>query len=273
MNDLIEPPTDVPPLPALDVIQKYNAHMRGNTTGPNCVDPNQCRGDCCSIMIDIPRVLAELYVSQEWLEPGQLRRGGPFAFRLGVSPETAKCVFFDPEVNGCRVHFTGFKPPQCWIYPVGFTSGVKTCKKGYDWDIIDPEKACVAENLLEDYKEFSLEEARHEVELLEASFAEKDQFLRNALVSLPPRKFVGFSWGYSGLEVADAGGNSLQLKSTCEVFVPDCPRDFIKCPHLCTPLVDTIIGRYAQNLGRYYQNEECLELVQFREVKAKKDVE
>jgi Fe-S-cluster containining protein len=223
-------------------------------------------------MIDIPRVLAELFVTQGWLQPCQLRRGGPFAFRLGVSPETAKCVFFSPQINGCRIHFTGFKPPQCWIYPTGFSAGVKTCKKGYDWDIVDPQKARAAENLLEDYKAFSLEEVRHEIELLEASFAEEDQFLRNALASLPPRKFVGLSWGYSGLEVADAGGNSLQIKSTCEAVVPDCPRDFMECPHLCSPLVDTIIALYAQNLGRYYQNEESVELLQFRELRAKKEV-
>ncbi|HMF32923.1 MAG TPA: hypothetical protein VKK79_15985 [Candidatus Lokiarchaeia archaeon] len=267
MDTPLEPPANVPSDPFLDVIREYNALMRDNTTGPNCVDPTQCRGDCCSIMIDIPRVLAELYVEQGWLSPGNLRRGGPFAFRLGVSARTAKCVFFDHDLNGCRAHFTCFKPPQCWIYPTGFDAGVKTCKKGYEWDIVDPAAAREAEILLEKYKTLSLEEVEGEVPLLKASWVKIEQTLRATLGNLPPRKFVGMTWGYTGLGVADAEGISLQARSACLQTVPDCPQDFIECERMCPAVIEWVLEQYAPKLDLFFQNEECGELLQLRDLK------
>jgi len=253
--------------PILTVIQRYNDLMRDNTLGPDCVDPAKCRGDCCSIMIDVPRVLVELYLSQKWLAAENLRRGGPFAFRLGVSDSTAKCVFFNPRINGCGVHFTGFKPPQCWIYPIGFTKGEKTCKKGYTWDIINAEKAREAEILLEDYKAFSIEEAREEVPRLKAGWATLRLIIAGKMKTIPPSRFLGMTWGFEGLQPLDGAGFSLQIKAICTEVLPECQKHFMECPSMCERVVDTIIERYESHLDLFFQGSESVEILQVRDLK------
>jgi Fe-S-cluster containining protein len=263
----LAPPAKPPTHSALVVIQRYNALVRDNTTGPNCVDPAQCRGDCCSIMIDVPRVLVDLYVDQGWITSAELRRGGPFAFRLGVSDQTAKCVFFDPRLNGCRVHFTGFKPPQCWIYPTGFAKGEKICKKGYTWDLIDGDKAVKAEQLLEEYKAFSLEEVQGEVARLKAGWAKSRPALSNKLKSIPPARFLGMTWVRDGLQPLDAAGYSLQIKGICESSGGTCAKDFMECGAMCELVVEAILSRYENRLDLFYQRAECMELLQMRDLK------
>ncbi len=263
----LAPPVKPPTHSALVSIQRYNALVRDNTMGPNCVDPAQCRGDCCSIMIDVPRVLVDLYLDQGWITPAELRRGGPFAFRLGVSDQTAKCVFFDPRLNGCRVHFTGFKPPQCWIYPTGFAKGEKTCKKGYAWDLIDADKAAKAEQLLEEYKAFSLNEVQSEVPLLKSGWNATRPELGKKLKSIPPARFLGMTWVRDGLQPLDAAGYSLQIKAICESSGRGCTMDFMECGAMCEHVVEAILGRYESHLDLFYQRAECIELLQIRDLK------
>lgn len=262
----IAPPKTDPTHPALVVIKQYNELMRDNTTGPNCVDPTRCHGDCCSIMIDVPRVLVELYLNQGWIMPEELRRGGPFAFRLGVSDRTAKCVFFDTKVNGCKLHFTGYKPPQCWIYPTAFTKGEKTCKKGYTWDLIDCDKATKAEYLLDKYKLFSLEEVQGEVPKLKAGWKMIRSELCNKLRKIPPAQFLGMSWVLNGLQPLDKAGFSLQVKAICESARETPPKDFMECGSMCERVVDAILDRYESHLDLFYQHSECVELLRLRDL-------
>ncbi len=260
----LAPPPTLPTHPTLVVIQRYNELVRNNTTGPNCVDPAKCHGDCCSIMIDVPRVLVEFYLEQGWITPPELRRGGPFAFRLGVSDRTAKCVFFDHKVNGCRLHFTGFKPPQCWIYPTGFTKGEKTCKKGYIWDLIDADNATKAEQLLEEYKIFSLDEVKSEVPRLKASWTKNRPKIATKMGVIPPARFLGMNWGFEELQPLDKAGFSLQVKAICELNRGDCKKDFMDCGSMCERVVDAILGRYESHLDLFYQHAECVEFLQVR---------
>ncbi|OLS13918.1 MAG: hypothetical protein RBG13Loki_2467 [Promethearchaeota archaeon CR_4] len=263
----LRPPTVVPSNPILKVIQRYNDLMQNNTIGPNCADPTQCRGDCCSILIDVPRALIELYMKEGWLEAGHVRRGGPFAFRLGVADNTAKCIFFDPQINGCRVHFTGFKPPQCWIYPTGFTKGEKTCKKGYSWDIINEEKARAAEILLEEYKKFGIEDAREEVARLKADWATLRLIVAKKLKMIPPSHFLGMTWGFEGLQPLDEAGFSLQIKRICKDGLPECEKDFMECAVMCERIVDAIVNRYGSYLDLFFQGSESREFLRIRDLK------
>ncbi|MEJ2252257.1 MAG: hypothetical protein P8Y97_21665, partial [Candidatus Lokiarchaeota archaeon] len=48
----------------IDLIEEFNSLMSSAISGPNCIDKDVCRGDCCSIEIDIPKVLAKRYIEE-----------------------------------------------------------------------------------------------------------------------------------------------------------------------------------------------------------------
>ena len=75
-----------------------------------------------------------------------------------------RCVFYDPELNGCLLHNTGAKPPQCWVYPTGLDpeTAKDTCKKAKGWRIIDPDAVKEAEEALQLYVSTSRQEAEEE---------------------------------------------------------------------------------------------------------------
>ena len=100
-----------------EVIEKYNSLMSEAIEGPDCTDPKKCKGDCCSIKIDVPKVLAEEYIKRGYASKDDFIRSDVFSFHLRFDENTGKCFLFDKEKNGCSVHNSGIKPPQCWIYP------------------------------------------------------------------------------------------------------------------------------------------------------------
>jgi len=77
-----------------------------------------CNGDCCSIKIDVPKILAEEYIKRGYAIKKDFIRSDVFSFKLRFDNEKRKCFLYDKKINGCLVHSSGIKPPQCWIYPI-----------------------------------------------------------------------------------------------------------------------------------------------------------
>ncbi|MBN1801019.1 MAG: YkgJ family cysteine cluster protein, partial [Candidatus Lokiarchaeota archaeon] len=151
----------------ISLVQKYNYLMGQAIQGPNCVDPTICLGDCCSIRIDVPKKLAEEYIKRKYAKETDFIRSNIFTFQLRFNESTTKCFLFDKSINGCSVHDSGIKPPQCWIYPTGFSSEDKIpikCKKASGWFIMDKEKAQKAKKLLDEYINLCKIEAEEEKE-------------------------------------------------------------------------------------------------------------
>jgi len=104
------------------ILRRYNRLMKEAIDGPNCIDPNICHGDCCSIKIDVPKVLANEYIKNGWATKDDFIRSDVFSFHQRFDDISGKCFLFDKSLNGCSVHETGIKPPQCWIYPTNFSN-------------------------------------------------------------------------------------------------------------------------------------------------------
>ena len=124
--------------PILPLVKKFNTLVRDIIEGPDCTDPTVCHGDCCFVNMDVPFVLADHYVRHGWAEKTEFIRGSHFSFRVKMDLETSRCPFFDQQINGCAVHFTGMKIPQCWVYPTGLdpTEDVPDCcKQACGWKI------------------------------------------------------------------------------------------------------------------------------------------
>ena len=211
--------------------------MKSAIEGPNCIDPQICRGNCCSIKIDVPKILAEEYIKRGYANRRDFVRSNIFTFQLRFNEKTGKCFLFDKEINGCSIHKSGIKPPQCWIYPTGFSNPNNyeiSCKKSSGWKIINIAKAKEAEMLLQKYIFLCNIEAKKELRLI-----------RERL-------------GYKDSTVLSAEGLSLQMKKFCFLYSENCKHlvdNFLDCTIICEVVADKLIEFLIENLYPYIKEK------------------
>ncbi|MFW9949351.1 MAG: hypothetical protein ACFFKA_04415 [Candidatus Thorarchaeota archaeon] len=220
--------------------------MIAAVTGPNCIDPNICRGACCSIKIDIPKVLAEEYVKRGYAIKEDFIRSDTFAFQLRFNEKTGKCFLFDPKINGCSIHNSGIKPVQCWIYPTGFRNSNKgkNCKRSKGWNIVSPLKAKKAEEILRLYLFLCKIEAKKELRKIRTRIkaasknneSEISAELIEKLKKVKPSEIAGFVDKWDSIDILFAEGLSLQMKKFCLNNNPECsmiPNNYFECKGTC----------------------------------------
>ena len=157
-----------------EIIERYNFLMNSAIEGPNCLDV--CNGDCCSIKINIPKILAEEYIKRGFAIKKDFIRSDVFSFKLRFDEKKGKCFLFDKNIKGCSVHNSGIKPPQCWIYPTKFSNPDNkeiSCKRVKGWKINDSEKTKEAEKLLKYYTFLCQLEAKKEGKAIKNRFVKK----------------------------------------------------------------------------------------------------
>ncbi len=228
--------------------------MNSSITGPNCL--SGCHGDCCSIRINVPKILAEDYIKKEYACKEDFIRSDVFSFKLRFDEEKGKCFLYDKNLNGCSVHNSGIKPPQCWIYPTKFANPklkeIK-CKRANGWEIIDFKKTKVAEEILQYYVFLCQLEARKEfkkiIERLDNSIS--DNNLRFLLKNTPPSRIAGFKDTWDCITTLPAEGISLQLKKFCSKN-NNC--NFLECPSVCDKVTNRLFDFLQENLYNFIKN-------------------
>lgn len=245
--------------------------MKSAIEGPSCIDPQTCKGECCSIKIDVPKVLAKEYIRRGYAEISDFIRCNIFAFQLRFNEKIGKCFLFNKEINGCSIHNSGIKPPQCWIYPTGFSNPNNKpikCKKVGGWRIIDFNKAKQAEDLLQIFLFLCKNEARRELELIKKRLNSSDNkisqdklySLKEELRRIPPSSLGGFKDAWKHIYPLPAEGLSLQMKKFCFLHKKNCKyliADFIKCPNICETIAFKLVEFLQQNLIAYIKNEKA----------------
>ena len=251
------------------IIRKFNILMKEAIEGPDCTNPDLCKGDCCSIKIDVPKVLAEEYINKSLATETDFIRSNIFSFHLRVDEKTGKCFFFDNQINGCKIHNSGIKPPQCWIYPAGFSNLENkdiSCKKLPGWKITNPEKTLEAEKLLKKYIFLCQLEARKEfVNILKRIGIKEEkeslillENLKNNIKSAPPSSIGGFKDGWDHLEILSAEGLSFQMKKICLLVNAKCkmlPNDYFECKNTCEIVALEIIQFLQKNLLKFVKSQ------------------
>jgi len=239
----------------LSIVKEFNDLMRAAIEGPNCVDFAICNGACCSIKIDVPSVLAKEYIKRGYARKEDFIRSDTFSYHLRFDEQTGKCFMFDIKINGCKVHDSGIKPPQCWIYPTGFSKPENVeinCKKVNGWKIIDYKKTNMAKDLLQKYVFLCISEARSELKKINrrlGKFRSKNSIalvdkLKGSIKKCAPSRLGGFKDGWNRFISLPAEGLSLQMKNFCQehnktcVFLPD---DFLKCQSICEEVAINLI--------------------------------
>jgi len=243
-----------------EIVRKYNDLMKTAIDGPNCIDPNICHGDCCSIKIDIPKVLAEEYIKNGWAEKDDFVRSNVFSFHLRFDDKTGKCFLFDKSLNGCSVHKTGIKPPQCWIYPTKFSNPENqdiSCKRAKGWSIIDPIKAKEAEDLLQKFISLCQIEAKEEIREFNQRIEKND--LKSLIESVAPSQLGGFKDTWDGINILSAEGLSLTMKKFCSKYNESCtmmPDNFFECKAICEKIAEKLITFLRNNINDYVKKNE-----------------
>jgi hypothetical protein len=240
-----------------DVVKKFNTLMSSAIEGPNCLDI--CHGDCCSIKIDIPKILAEEYIKKGFAKKNDFIRSDVFSFKLRFDEKKAKCFLFDTTINGCLVHTSGIKPPQCWIYPTNFSNPDNkeiSCKRANGWKIVDSERSKEAEELLQYYIFLCKLEAKNEIrnikKRLSNSLSKKG--LEKLLKNTPPHKISGFRDTWDCFTILHSEGYSLQLKKYCQETNKQC--DFLNCSSVCDSVSSDLINFLQQNLYDYIKSSD-----------------
>jgi Fe-S-cluster containining protein len=239
--------------------------MNSAIEGPNCIDPKNCRGECCSIKIDVPKVLAEEFIKRDYASVEDFIRSNIFAFHLRFNEKTGKCFLFDLETNGCSVHNSGIKPPQCWIYPTGFSNLTNkdiSCKKMSGWRVKNTSKAIEAEKILQKYVFLCKLEAKEELKRIETRIASSHQIkdevgcfnLLNKLKNIKPSELAGVidKWDY--VDTLSAEGFSLQMKKFCMRYNPECkllPNKYFECNLICESISNKLYNFIVNTLYEF----------------------
>jgi len=234
--------------------------MKDAIEGPNCTDPILCNGGCCSIKIDIPKILAEEYIKRGYATKDDFTRSNIFSFQLRFNEVTTKCFLFDEQLNGCSVHNSGIKPAQCWIYPTNFSNSegsTISCKNLSGWKIISPNKAREAEDLFTIYNFLCQLEARKELKNMRFRLSGLNPYnvsdLKALLKKISPSELAGFVDKWNSIGLLSANGKSFQMKKFCLRYNKSCiylPEDYFECQNIC----DHIAGK----LYEYMKTENPL---------------
>ncbi|MDX1797209.1 MAG: hypothetical protein R3255_01055 [Candidatus Lokiarchaeia archaeon] len=234
-----------------EVIKKFNILMKSAIIGPDCL--NVCNGDCCSIKINVPKVLANEYIKRGYASKRDFIRNDIFSFQLRFDEKKGKCFLYDKDLNGCLVHDSGIKPPQCWIYPTNFKNSKKnniSCKKVSGWRIIDPKKAEKAEKLLTYYVFLCQLEAKKEARVIinRINSISCRKELRSLLKKTFPSRLAGFRDTWECITILPAQGLSLQMKKFCRKYNNTCDLNYLDCESICEKVVEGLLDFLQENL-------------------------
>jgi len=240
------------------VVRKFNKLMSSAIEGPNCI--SICHGDCCSIKINVPKILAQEYIKQGYATKEDFIRSDVFSFKLRFDESKGKCFLYNKEINGCLVHNSGIKPPQCWIYPTKFSNPDNkeiSCKKAKGWKIINSEKTYEAEKILKYYTFLCQLEAKKEGKEIKNRLNNNSskKNLINLLKQMPPSQLAGFKDTWEYIIPLPAEGISLQLKKLCNKYNKNCTKEYLECTSICDKVIQGLMDFLQQNLYQYVKDQ------------------
>ncbi len=249
----------------LEVISKIHQICKFSLTGPDCVDRQICDGACCRTSPDIPPVLATRLVNLGLAQEEDFVPSDFLPFRVRITADTSRCALFDPGINGCKVHFTPLKPPQCWVYPLQlddnfhtphpshilYTPNIShTCRKGYQF-FVDPQKLGGIRELLECYKDLTLDDVK-KYQSHDSISRRVQSNLRPQLSDLSISSFLGVRVTVTGFKLLRSSGTNFLWADFCTLF--KCETDYSCCRSPCPKIQDTICDLVINLLHLGYQS-------------------
>ncbi len=226
--------------------------MKSAIEGPNCLDKSVCKGDCCSIKIDIPKVLAEKLIEMGLASRDNFERGEIYSFNIKLNEDSTRCVFYDENLNGCSLHQSGFKPPQCWIYPTGFFPNKTDCIHYKNWRIVDTKATSEASEILGQFDSFSKEE--FQIEFSKKNVDSRLSKLKETIISseFKPKQITGFVDGWDSFSLYSEDNFNISISTICRE--QHCQKEFGTCGEICLALKEKLISLAQTMIPKIIEN-------------------
>jgi len=253
----------------LSLCAEFNQLIRPAVDGPNCIDRKICDGNCCFIHIDVPKSLAEEFIRTNMAKKDDFQRGDIFTFEINVDLKKLRCVFYDRKINGCSLHFTGIKPPQCWVYPTGLDpeSAKDVCKKAGGWKIINPGAVKKAKIILDQYVELAKQEGIHENSPEKIHERFQNPAFDLSFTNIKPSAIAGIQDTWETFLVLIGEGFNLGMRSICSA--QNCDKNYFECELICGPAKESFKKICMDKIPHFIAKEGFRKeyvLVEFRQV-------
>ena len=162
-------------------------------------------------------------------------------FRSQVNLHNLRCIFYDKQINGCSLHQSGMKPPQCWVYPTGLDpDSVKTmCKKADGWRIINPHVIQVCKKILEQYIISCKDEAAR-LNTSDILVSKIPDCLLALEKELKPSEMAGILLENENFTVLKGEGFNMGLKSICDSH--NCGQNYFECTKICSSINKMLVS-------------------------------
>jgi len=195
-----------------EVVKDFNILMRSAIQGPNCLIV--CNGDCCSIKINIARVLAE---EDSGIKPPQ-----------------------------CWIYPTNFSNPEYKEISCKKAHGWRILdpKKAKEAEKLLKYYTFLCQ--LEAKKELNLMNSRINHTLTK-------NHLKDLLKHTSPSELAGFKDNWNKFSTLSAQGVSLQMKKFCKKFNHKCGIEYLSCNSICDKVIEGLLEFLQQNIFKYVQ--------------------
>ncbi len=221
----------------LNLVKQINRNATALGEGPNCLDPSFCTAKCCYTSPDLPKTLVNHYIGENWATIDQFELSNTLEFRIKLNPGTKRCVFYDPKLNGCLIHTTDMKPPQCTLYPFNEQETKHICRNNYEF-IFDTAEMNSLMRIFDEYYDLAKNEFRENN--TEAKIRTKlEAQILPILKTHKPSEIEGIREDASGFHIHSSLKLSYEGVEYCNAI--SCEYYYEDCPKVCNSFLDRVI--------------------------------
>ncbi len=248
--------------PILDHINAINQLAREAISGTNCLDPQVCLGACCYSSQEITFTCAKTLIDSNRATKSDFIRSDTLAFRIRLKPETKRCSFFDPKLNGCTIFESNLRPAQCCVFPIRFDHEVHHCRKNKSFFISQKAKSEL-EKLMAKYIDLAREEAKY-LESEECIAQRLNSTFKSAILLTPPKNVFGVKDLFDEYHPLIKPQISFAILECCNI--DGCEKVYEQCEGVCVRVAALLIHDLTKALRKFIRNKGPKEEYYFQNV-------
>ena len=237
--------------PLLNHIRAINKKCSSCVSGTNCLDPNICRGACCYSSQEISYSGAKALIDADFAQKSDFIRSDTLAYRIRLTPETKRCVFFDPDLNGCRIFSSNLRPAQCCVFPIQFNKSEHYCRMEKAF-FIETENKLELQEVTNKYIDLAREEALF-LESKEIILQKLNVRFRSELRKLAPKHVFGAKEIFDEIVPLTKSQISFSVMDYCNIH--GCDTIYDQCLGVCEPVISLLIKDLIPALREFIKNK------------------
>ncbi len=226
----------------LTLIKQINIFAQTKIQAPDCIHIEDCTANCCYTTPNLPKILVLKLIKLKLAEEDDFTKSDTLAYRIKLNPITSRCKFYDPELNGCKLHKFQIKPPQCALYPLHERNPAQKCRLGYKFEI-KPTDYHRLINLFNEYYDLAREEF-YKINNEKFFKANLNSCFSRSISQIPPCKFLGIQELITEYEIKISQKPNFLLMPLCEA--QECNTPFFECKSICFPIQKSLQDYYLK---------------------------